>query len=509
MKAFLLYQDRDVPPAREPTASEQALTQDLELGPLWAAMAAGDDFLAGLAQRVMLASLTSPEAITYRQQILADAVARPAVIRQLYDLAGAAISGEKKVFFGLMSNSPDSQLFRAVKVLELFRGLLKQLRAVADDHGAGFQSAGFRRFFAMVAEELDDAYLHTVDDQLKELGFGSGTLISAGLGRGLKGTGYVLRKPPPAAWRDRWSLGGRAGFSFTVADRDEAGQQALSDLRSRGLSGVASALTQACDHILAFFTMLRAELAFYIGALNLREALTAAGQPVCAPVPVEQAKLALTARGLYDPALSLRLAGPAVGNDVEADGKRLIMITGANQGGKSTFLRSVGLAQLMMQSGLFVAAESFTASVSPGVFTHFNRDEDAAMEQGKLDEELSRMRDIAGQLTPGCVLLANESFAATNEQEGSEIGRQIVRALLDSGVRVFFVTHLFDLARSFHSEADTTALFLRPERRDDGQRTFRLRPGEPLSTSYGPDLYRRIFADHVAGGGGDRRPEIT
>jgi hypothetical protein len=504
MKAFLLYQDRDLPPAPEPAAAERALTQDLELSSLWTAMGGGDEFLAGLAQRVMLAGLTSPEAITYRQQILADAVARPAVIRQLYDLAGAAITGEKKVFFGLMSNSPDSQLFRAVKVLELFRGLLRQLRAVADDQGAGFQSPGFRRFFTMIAEELDDAYLQTVDGHLKQLGFGSGTLISAGLGRGLKGTGYVLRQPHPAGWRERWSLGGKDGPSFTVADRDEAGQQALSDLRSRGLSGVANALTQANDHILAFFTMLRDELAFYIGALNLREALTAAGQPVCLPVPVEQEKLALTARGLYDPALSLRL-GHVVGNDLEADGKRLVMITGANQGGKSTFLRSVGQAQLMMQCGLFVAAESFTASVSPAIFTHFNREEDAAMEQGKLDEELSRMRDIAGQLTPGCVLLANESFAATNEQEGSEIGRQIVRALLDAGVRVFFVTHLFDLAHGFYAASDSTALFVRPERRDDGQRTFRLRPGKPLSTSYGPDLYRRIFTDQ----GTDCRPEIT
>jgi DNA mismatch repair ATPase MutS len=216
--------------------------------------------------------------------------------------------------------------------------------------------------------------------------------------------------------------------------------------------------------------MLRAELAFYIGCLNLRESLVGVDEPVCVPVPLPEDKLGLTARGLYDPALSLRLAGRAVGNDVEADGQRLVMITGANQGGKSTFLRSVGVAQLMMQ-----------------------REEDTTMEKGKLDEELSRMRDIAGETSPGCLLLGNESFASTNEQEGSEIARQIIRALLDSGIRVFFVTHLFDLAHSLYTGKGDSALFLRPERREDGQRTFRLLPGEPLSTSYGPDLYWRIF----------------
>jgi hypothetical protein len=494
MKAFLMYRDHDIDPPHEPSTAERALTQDLELGTLWAAMADGDDLLADLARRAVLASLTSPEEITYRQEILADAIAQPAVIRELFDIAVTAIAGERKGLLGLMSRSPDSLLYRSVQALEMFTGQLKRLRSVADDHGSSFQSEGFRRFFAMIAEKLDDSYLQTVDDHLKELGFRKGTLISARLGRGTKGVDYVLREPPDQGWRERLSLGGKPGFSFSVPDRDEGAQQALSDLRSRGLNGVANALAQSNDHILAFFTMLRAELAFYIGCLNLRETLITNGEPVCVPVPVAEEKFALSAQGLYDPSLSLQLSGAAVGNDVEADGKRLIMITGANQGGKSTFLRSVGLAQLMMQCGLFVAAESFTASVSQGVFTHFKREEDATMEKGKLDEELSRMRDIAGQITPGSVLLCNESFASTNEQEGSEIGRQIVRALLDAGVRVFFVTHLFDLAHTFYSAQADTTLFLRPERRDDGERTFRLLPGEPLSTSYGPDLYRKIFA---------------
>ena len=169
------------------------------------------------------------------------------------------------------------------------------------------------------------------------------------------------------------------------------------------------------------------------------------------------------------------------------------MITGANQGGKSTFLRSVGLAQLMMQAGMFVAAESFTASVSAGVFTHFKREEDAAMEKGKLDEELARMSAITSQIRPGCLLLYNESFASTNEREGSEIARQVIRALTEAGIRIVFVTHMYDLAGRYYAEQDPGTLFLRAERQPDGHRTFRLLPGEPLPTSYGEDLYREVF----------------
>ncbi len=179
MKAFLMCRDRDIDSAHELSASEQALIQDLELDTLWAAMAAGDDFLLGTARQTVLHSLPSAEAITYRQHILADAIRQPDVVRQLYDLAVTAIATERRAFFGLLSKSPDSVLYRSVHVLEMFTGRLKQLRAVADEHAGSFESEGFTRLFRMLAEELDDQYLQTVEDHLKELGFRKGTLISA------------------------------------------------------------------------------------------------------------------------------------------------------------------------------------------------------------------------------------------------------------------------------------------------------------------------------------------
>jgi DNA mismatch repair ATPase MutS len=90
-------------------------------------------------------------------------------------------------------------------------------------------------------------------------------------------------------------------------------------------------------------------------------------------------------------------------------------------------------------------------------------------------------------------VLFNESFAATNEREGSSISRDIIRALTEAGVRVLFVTHLYDLAHSLFDRGPPDALFLQAERQADGTRTFRLQPGEPTRTSYGEDLYTRVF----------------
>ena len=197
--------------------------------------------------------------------------------------------------------------------------------------------------------------------------------------------------------------------------------------------------------------------------------------------------------GLYDVCLTLKLEHRVVGNDADGEGKELFMITGANQGGKSTFLRSVGLSQLMMQCGMFVPARSYCANLCAALFTHYQREEDAAMQSGKLEEELERISTIVDRLSPDCIVLFNESFQSTNEREGSEIGRQIVQALLESRVKVFFVTHMYALASSFSDEKIGNTMFLRAESREDGTRTFRVIPGEPLRTSFGKDLYEQIF----------------
>jgi DNA mismatch repair ATPase MutS len=256
---------------------------------------------------------------------------------------------------------------------------------------------------------------------------------------------------------------------------------------------VANALAGSTDHILSFFNLLRAELAFYLGCLNLHERLSQKGEPTCFPMPVAPGERRLSFNGLYDVCLALSLKQRVVGNDVNADNKNLVIITGANEGGKSTLLRSIGLSQLMMQSGMFAPAETFSSDVCDGLFTHYKREEDVTMKSGKLDEELSRMSDIVDNITSSSMLLFNESFAATNEREGSEIARQIMCGLLERRIKIFFVTHLYKFAHGFYDEKTENAIFLRAERQAEGGRTFKLVEGKPLQTSYGEDLYDRVF----------------
>jgi DNA mismatch repair ATPase MutS len=125
------------------------------------------------------------------------------------------------------------------------------------------------------------------------------------------------------------------------------------------------------------------------------------------------------------------------------------------------------------------------------------------MNSGKFDEELKRMSEIVDTIRAGSMMLLNESFAATTEREGSEIALQITNALMERGVRVLFVTHMYEYARTIYQRKLDFAMFLQPERQSDGSRTFRIREGRPSETSFGPDLYEKIFdADRIGNHGG-------
>ena len=492
MKVLLMHPTDDFNLDRELWPESEDLVQDLGLGRLFEAMAGGDKLLSAVAKTAVLTPLVHPEEIVWRQQALADCTSHPEFARQLFDLAAEALESHRRQTFWGLNQLPESIRYTSIQALETLLGFLGRLRHLAEGPGQAMASPAFVRLRAMLISELDDSYLKLVETTLRELDLPRGLVMSAQVGRANRGTDYRLHKAPGRGLRERFANRGQPSFSFTVPDRDEAGLQALGELQARGVNIAANALAQSVEHILGFFSSLRTEVAFYIGCLNLQRVLLAKGEPICTPVPLPSAYPALQAERLYDPGLSLTLEGNTVGNDIEADGKTLTVVTGANRGGKSTFLRSVGLAQLMMQCGLFVAARSFRASICPRIFTHFKRNEDPSMTGGKLDEELARMSITVSHISPKCLLLCNEPFGSTNEKEGSDLGRQVFIPLAAAGVKVFVVTHLFDLAESLYEKELDTALFLRAPRQAGGQ-PFQLVVGPPEATAYGEDVYTRIF----------------
>ena len=497
MKVYLMFPDRDFDPEAQESGFPDDTARDLELDRLWGAMGGGDAFLRGIARAAVLAPTRDPDTIVYRQRALSDCRRNPEQTRQLYQIAVDAVELRRGIFGMPVHNHPGIELSHAVRHLNERVGQLDRLREFRRVLDREFASPAFRGLSATISRELDDPYMADLRFILRELAFPGGMLMSAGVGDGGQVAGQVLRRArrENRRWYDRTPLA-RPMFSFVLPERDESGANALAELRDRSVSDVAGAASQAVEHVRSFFTSLRAEVGFYLAASNLAAALEGLGGPLCVPDP--RATEATTAEGLYDPCLALRTASVPVGNDVRLGAGDLLVVTSANRGGKSTLLRALGAAQLMMQAGLPVAAERFGARPVGQVFTHWAREEDAELVHGKLDEELARMERIVDVIRPGDLLLCNESFASTNAAEGSQILLDVTRALVGAGVQVRSVTHLYDFARQVQDDPRLGASFLRAQRADDGGRSFRLEPGPPLPTSFGLDLYDRVFGTHYA-----------
>jgi MutS domain V len=505
MRVLLMHRDRDFNSNEPLPWNAGELTQDLDLDVLLAAMAGDDTFLLEVSRRALLCGPANDlDTVKYRQGCLRDCLQNAGIVRGLYDLVVQAIEKTRRETWGITSHYPSSALYSGIHLLELLVSMLRKLRDTGAGSASRFKSEGFTTLFAMIAKELDEPYLATIEDHLGISRFEQGVLLSAQLGDCNESAELILRKSMDRkrTWFERLLRKGSPGYTFHLAERDEAGARILGEIRGRGISRVAVALAESAEHVLSFFKMLRTELAFYVACMDLHARLESKGEPICFPRPIPAGHRQLHFRDLYDVCLSLRMENRIVANTIDADAKHLVIITGANQGGKSSFLRSVGVAQLMMQCGMFVGAEDFEGELCSALLTHYKREEDATMRSGKFDEELARMNEIVKHVRPEATLLFNESFSATNEREGSEIARQIVSALLEKRIRILYVTHLYEFARTYFDKASGSILFLRAERNADGSRTFKLSEGKPLDTSYGEDLYRQMFCteDEMAKG---------
>jgi len=496
MQIRLMFRDRDFKSGTITAYGKELLMSDLETGRIISAAAKGDDIVKTAFESALYSPLLKVEEIEYRQAVLRDARAHEETIRSMYQIVDETIrkqNGAFRVFSASNANELGKAMRSAFRIalnfLAAFLPSLVPLRHIADKQIKHFESEGFRNLFATLSRELDDKYLKLVKEKLGEIeGNDNEAIVSAKLGHYMNGVDYVFRKLEKSD-RRAWKV----VPAYTLSERDATmgGVNDLDNRIGRALGEVANTLAQSAKNIESFFILLREELAFYIGCLNLESELKTLGYPICIPkiLPIGDRKR--TIKSVHDVALILGKKTKVIPNDLVSDGTELFVITGANQGGKSTYLRSLGQAMLMAQCGMGVAAESCSMPLRASLFTHFRREEDSRMKSGKLDEELTRLGRALDYIKPDGTVMFNESFASTNEREGSEILRQITRAFRENGIEVFAVTHLYDYAETYENDPKTR--YLKAERREDGVRTFKIIDGKPEITAYGEDIYREIF----------------
>lgn len=470
---------------------------DLRFPALFDVAANGDDNVRRAFSHVVASPSPGTETIQWRQAILKDAMKQPELILNLYSLATKAIQDEKKNRWYLFADDASSLIHRSVIIMQLFRTQLIRLRGYMNGLAADNISPGLASLKQSVEQCVTDAWLADLDDGLKLLTFPDGVETIVRLGkRALPIPTTPIGGSVNQMLLKRLTMRMKEGKPYVLNDNDARGAEELSDFTNRALSGTAALMNALYEAVLSCFHQLRDQTAFYLGCINLQKALQQRSMPTC--LPEISKKEGWVGTNLYDPILSLTSDSRVVGSSVNASNSKLVIITGANQGGKTTFLRSLGIALFLADCGAPVPASSFVCKPHRRIFTHFEREEDSTMKHGKLDEELERASHIIDAVHPGDAILFNESFSSTNEREGSEIAEQIIDGLEYSGIPTIFVTHLSSLAEHYLRYERNGTLFLSPQLDRQRRRTFCISEQPPQTRAFAKDIYvHEMTSPHI------------
>lgn len=469
---------------------QEDVLEDLELKPILEIMSDKDKFLNQTILKIWFNPLNTAEDIIYRQAAIKDALKHSQEIHDLYQIIVETIKTVRSEFWTLDSGSASYKLHSFARQIDIY---LKYIAKIEIFSNVDWQSRNFQNFFGRLKNTFSPQSLSAMHDLIDIIvtnnTYSFPVKLNKNFGSDVSDLDFNKKTNRLSDMMGSMKIRFEKNeIKFVIPERDDDSSNALGHYNNIADLNLATKVVNTKYEFENFFNELKFQMGFLLGNVRLKNALTNIKITYPTIAPMNDIK------ELKNVVLLLNDSNHAkiVGNDLTGN-ISLVIISGTNQGGKTTTLRSLGQAQLMMDSGMFVFADSYQAPIYSRILTHFKREEDSELTSGKLDNELYRMSNIVKNITSKSLILMNESFSSTNEHEGSQINAQIVSGLVNSSTTVISVTHQFEFTKLLDLNDDVNPIFLRPERDQNGHRNFKLLKGDPLKTSFGIDIYDRIF----------------
>ena len=214
------------------------------------------------------------------------------------------------------------------------------------------------------------------------------------------------------------------------------------------------------------------EINFYFAWLDMVKTMEAIGFPFCYPELRGRGE-ARFATDVYDLALAIRTLKPVVPNDFSlTPPEQILVVTGPNQGGKSTFARAFGQTFYLASLGVSVPARQAALPPCDQVLTHFERGEDELKQSGKLEEDVLRLKSLLDKATKDSIFVINEIYSSTTLKDALVLGGHMIDAIIAKAGSAVVVTFMEEL-----SEVGPQTVSMVSGVSDDGEqtRTYQIR----------------------------------
>lgn len=426
----------------------------------------------------ILTELITDEAVVrWRQDILEDFINVPQLernlqrsIKTIYDNAHSvyAKSGSTQSFYEVQEN---------ILSIEAFTACMTECHEFIQKYGGRLHSEGIKRVLAELEERYNsDSYNELIKEtaELKtKLAEGiKSVTFSVNFDEVMRPTEIMLlsadKEPVRKKTRfERLFAHDKAAEPISKIYTRKAKEGQISEINGAlfseldALCGgymkrVNTAIKRCYEESTDMLIKLSKQIDFYIGAKELAERTRQMGLPFCRPVIVPKVQREFCCTAMHDPVLTNRLFAervrdnnvlPVCTNDCKMDdAARLIILSGTNNGGKTTYLRAAGLNQILAQAGLFVYAESAEISLCDRIFFLSPKEEKAGVNTSRFTEECKDLRRTIDSATENSLILMNESLSSTNPYDSQLLGEEVLRIFADIGCRLVFTTHILELA---------------------------------------------------------------